>query len=127
MLTDSRLAEPPALFPSRRTPRPEPQLHGVLAAWQERIVTAYIDADLGEPISLATLVQLGRLSLLYVCRAIQQSRGVPPHRHHTNRRVEHIKGFLYGETNSFAAAFHKSIGLTLRAYRRSLAWRDFAR
>ena len=116
-------------------PRSEPQLRGGLAAWQQRIVTAHIDAHLGEPIPLATLAQLARLSPYYFCRAFKQSFGVPPHRYHTGRRIEHAKALLatrahsvtdigltvgYSETSSFTAAFRKAVGLTPSAYQRSL-------
>jgi len=117
------------------TPRTEPQLRGGLAAWQKRIVTAYIDAHLGEQIPLATLAQLARLSPYYFCRAFKLSFGLPPHRYHTSRRIEHAKSLLatrahsvtdigltvgYSETSSFTAAFRKVAGLTPSAYQRSL-------
>ena len=75
-------------------PRKEPPVRGGLAGWQQRIVTSYIEEHLAEPISLATLAQLARLSTYYFCRAFKQSFGVPPHRYHTNRRIEHAKALL---------------------------------
>jgi AraC family transcriptional regulator len=120
---------------NRGLPRIEPQLRGGLAVWQQRIVTAHIDAHLGEPISLATLAQLARLSSFYFCRAFKQSFGVPPHRYHTHRRMEHAKSLLstrkhsvtdvgltigYSETSSFTSAFRRATGLTPSAYQRSL-------
>jgi AraC-like DNA-binding protein len=116
-------------------PRIEPRHRGGLAAWQQRVVTAHIDAHLGEPIPLATLAQLARLSPYYFCRAFKQSFGAPPHRYHTSRRIEHAKSLLttrahsvteigmtvgYSETSSFTAAFRKATGLTPSAYQRSL-------
>ena len=106
---------------------------GGLAAWQQRAVTAYIEEHLAEPILLATLAQLVRLSPYYFCRAFKRSLGLPPHRYHSNRRIEHAKRLLakaepsvtdvgrivgYSETSSFTAAFHKATGLTPTAYRR---------
>ena len=120
---------------NRGTPRQQPQVRGGLAAWQQRIVTAHIDAHLDETISLATLAELVRLSPFYFCRAFKQSFGVPPHRYHTNRRIEHAKALLatrahsvtdigltvgYSETSSFTAAFRKATGLTPSGYQRSL-------
>jgi AraC family transcriptional regulator len=117
------------------TPRTKPQLRGGLAAWQQRIVTEHIDAHLNETISLAALAQLARLSPYYFCRAFKQSFGVPPHRYHTSRRIEHAKSLLatrahsvtdigltvgYSETSSFTAAFRKATGLTPSGYQRSL-------
>ncbi len=116
------------------TPRAEPQLRGGLAAWQQRIVTAHIEAHLGEPVPLATLAKLAKLSSCYFCRAFKLSFGVPPHQYLTSRRIEHAKGLLatrahsvtgigltvgYSETSSFTAAFRKATGLTPSAYRRS--------
>jgi len=117
-------------------PRIEAPIRGGLAPWQQRTVTTYIEEHLGDQISLATLAQLVRLSPHYFCRAFKQSLGVPPHRYHSNRRIEHAKtllampassvtdiGFAIGfrETSSFTAAFHKATGLTPTAYRRSLS------
>ena len=106
---------------------------GGLAAWQQRTVTAYIEEHIAEPISLATLSRLVRLSPYYFCRAFKQSLGLPPHRYHSNRRIERAKRLLaepapsvteigrivgYSETSSFTAAFHKATGFTPTAYRR---------
>jgi AraC family transcriptional regulator len=114
----------------------EPQVRGGLAAWQQRAVVAYIEDHLAEPISLATLAQLVRLSPFYFCRAFKQSFGVPPHRFHTGRRIERAKTLLakaapsvtdigftvgYSQTSSFTAAFRKATGLTPTAYHRSLS------
>src|SRR5258708_39582899 len=115
--------------------RTEAPVRGGLAAWQERTVTNFIEEHLAEHIPLATLAQLARLSSYYFCRAFKQSFGVPPHRYHVNRRIEHAKSLLakqaasvtevglavgFSETSSFTAAFHKTTGLTPTAYRRSL-------
>jgi AraC family transcriptional regulator len=108
---------------------------GGLAAWQQRAVTSYIEEHLAEPILLATLARLVRLSPYYFCRAFKRSLGLPPHRYHSNRRIEHAKRLLvepapsvtdivrivgYGETSSFTTAFHKATGITPTAYRRTL-------
>jgi AraC family transcriptional regulator len=109
---------------------------GGLAAWQQRIVTAYIEEHLAEQISLATLAGLVDLSPYYFCRAFKQSLGMPPHRYHNSRRIERAKILLakpapsvtdigltigYSETSSFTAAFHKTTGVTPTTYRRTLA------
>jgi AraC family transcriptional regulator len=118
------------------TPRIEAPAKGGLAAWQQRTVTAYIEEHLAEPISLATLARLVGLSSYYFCRAFKQSLGLPPHRYHNRRRIEHAKLLLakpapsvtdvgltvgYSETSSFTAAFHKTTGITPTAYRRTFA------
>lgn len=118
-----------------RTRPSGPHIRGGLAAWQQRVVTGYIDAHLDEPIALATLARLARLSSCYFCRAFKQSFGAPPHRYHTHRRIERAKAMLatrahsvteigltlgYSETSSFTTAFRKATGLTPSAYQRSL-------
>jgi AraC family transcriptional regulator len=117
-------------------PRIEPVVRGGLAAWQQRTVVAYIEEHLAEPVSLAKLAQLVRLSPFYFCRAFKQSFGMPPHRYHTSRRIEHAKALLakptpsvtdigfavgFSQTSSFTAAFRKATGLTPSAYHRSLS------
>lgn len=111
-------------------------IRGGLAAWQQRVVTDYVEEHLGDPISLATLAQLARLSTYHFCRAFKQSFGVPPHRYHTGRRIERAKVLLakpspsvtdigltvgFSQTSSFTAAFRRATGLTPTAYHRSLA------
>jgi AraC family transcriptional regulator len=113
-----------------------PQVRGGLAAWQQRVVTAYIEEHLAEQISLATLAQLARLSPCHFCRAFKQSFGAPPHRYHTRMRIERAKVLLqrrplsvtrigmtlgFSETSSFTAAFRRATGLTPSGYHRSVA------
>jgi AraC family transcriptional regulator len=112
------------------------RIRGGLAAWQQRSVVAYIEDHLAERISLATLAQLARVSPYHFCRAFKQSLGVPPHRYHSNLRIERAKTLLarsaasvtdigitvgFSETSSFSAAFRKATGLTPTAYQRSLS------
>jgi AraC-like DNA-binding protein len=107
---------------------------GGLAAWQRRIVTNFIEEHLAEPVPLAALASLVRLSTYYFCRAFKQSFGVPPHRYHTLRRIERAKILLanpdqsitetalalgFSETSSFSAAFRHITGTTPTAYRRT--------
>jgi AraC family transcriptional regulator len=114
----------------------EPKVRGGLAAWQQRTAVAYIEDHLAESISLATLAQLVRLSPYHFCRAFKQTFGIPPHRYHTNQRIERAKSLLaksdpsvtdigftlgFSQTSSFTAAFRKTTGLTPTAYHRSLS------
>jgi AraC-like DNA-binding protein len=113
----------------------EPLARGGLAAWQQRLVASYIEEHVSEHISLATLAHLARLSRYHFSRAFKQSFGVPPHRYHTNRRIELAKVLLekralsvtdigsrlgFSETSSFTAAFRKTTGLTPSRYHRSI-------
>jgi AraC family transcriptional regulator len=117
-------------------PRIETPVRGGLAAWQQRVITAYIEEHLAERTSLTTLARLVNLSPYHFCRAFRQSFGTPPHRYHGSHRMEHAKTLLadaassvteiglavgFRETSSFTAAFRKTTGQTPTAYRRSLA------
>jgi AraC family transcriptional regulator len=117
-------------------PRVEAAVKGGLATWQQRVLTDYIEAHLSEQIPLATLARLTRLSTFHFCRAFKQSFGVPPHRYHTNRRIEQAKIMLaerkhsitevgltvgFSETSSFTAVFRKFTGQTPSRYHRALA------
>jgi AraC family transcriptional regulator len=120
---------------SAETRRSNLPVRGGLGAWQQRIVTNYIEEHLADPISLATLAQLVRLSLYHFCRAFKKSFGVPPHRYHNIRRIERAKCLLakpacsvteiglmigFSETSSFTTAFRRMTGSTPTAYRRSI-------
>jgi AraC family transcriptional regulator len=118
-----------------RNSQPVPHVKGGLAPYHQRIVNAYIEEHLSEPISLATLAQLARLSPYHFCRAFKQSFGMPPHRYHATRRIERAKCMLaklslsvtqiglelgFCETSSFCSAFRKATGLSPTGYRRTL-------
>ena len=115
--------------------RVEPPARGGLAAWQQRIVSAYIEEHIAEQVPLATLAHRVRLSPYHFCRAFKRSFGVPPHRYHNARRIDHAKTLLaqparsvteialkvgFSETSSFTASFRKATGSTPTAYRRAL-------
>jgi AraC family transcriptional regulator len=121
---------------NRDVARVDPPVQGGLAPWQQRAVAAYIEEHLAEPISLATLAALVRLSPHHFCRAFKKSFGVPPHRYHNGRRMERAKSLLvkrgssvtdtgltigFSETSSFSAAFRRETGLTPTEYRRNFA------
>jgi AraC family transcriptional regulator len=108
-------------------------INGGLATWQRRKVAEYIEQHLSEPISLAALAQLVRLSPNYFCRAFGQSFGMPPQRYHTRQRIERAKALLakpgatatdvgltvgYSEASAFSTAFRRVTGLTPSSYRR---------
>src|SRR5262249_24635616 len=116
--------------------RVEPPARGGLAAWQQRIGSAYIEEHVAEQIPLSTLARFVRLSAYHFCRAFKRSFGMPPHRYHNARRIEHAKTLLaqpacsvteialklgFSETSSFTAAFRKATGSTPTGYRRNLA------
>ncbi len=111
-------------------------VRGGLAAWQQRVVAAYIEEHLTEQITLAELAQLARLSPFHFSRVFKQSFGMPPHRYHVMRRIEQAKPLLaksamsvteiglamgFSETSAFTATFRKLTGVTPTAYSRSHA------
>ena len=113
----------------------EANIHGGLAAWQQRKTVAYIEQHLAEPISLAVLAQMVGLSRTYFCRAFRQSFGIPPKRYQLSQRIERAKTLLakhaasvtdvsgsvgYNDTSAFSTAFRRVTGLTPRAYRRNI-------
>jgi AraC family transcriptional regulator len=110
-------------------------MRGGLASWQRRAVAEYIEEHLSEQISRAELAELARLSIFHFSRAFKRSLGMPPHRYHTNRRIERAKTLLakpnqsvteialdmgFSDASSFAAAFRKLAGRTPTEYRRSV-------
>jgi AraC family transcriptional regulator len=109
--------------------------YGGLAAWQRRKVVDYIEEHLAEPILLATLAELVRLSPCYFCRVFRLSFGMPPQRYHGAQRIERAKMLLtqpsmsvtevglsvgYSETSAFSTAFRRMTGLRPSAYRRTV-------
>ena len=117
-------------------PRIEVPVRGGLAAWQQRVITTYIEEHLAEQISLTSSAALVSLSPYHFCRAFRQSFGTPPHRYHSSHRIERARTLLvesassvteiglavgFHETSSFTTAFRKATGQTPTAYRRSLA------
>jgi AraC family transcriptional regulator len=114
--------------------RLSPANRGGLATWQMRAVIAYIEEHLTEQISLVTLARLARLSQHHFCRAFKQSFGIPPHKYHLNRRMQHAKALLsdqatsiteiglrlgYSNSSSFTLAFRKLTGQSPSRFRRN--------
>lgn len=116
----------PALMPMR----------GGLAAWQQRRIVEFIEQHIAEDFPLATLAGLAQLSTYHFARAFKRSFGIPPHRYHTNRRIERARGLLanprtsvsevalelgFSGASAFAATFRRTTGQTPTDYRRALA------
>jgi len=112
-----------------------PPMRGGLAAWQQRRVVEFIEAHLADDFPLAALAGLVQLSTYHFARAFKRSFGVPPHRYHTNRRVERARALLtdprtsvaevalqvgFSGASAFAATFRRTTGQTPTDYRRAL-------
>jgi AraC family transcriptional regulator len=115
----------PALMPMR----------GGLAAWQQRRIVEFIEQHIAEDFPLATLASLAQLSTYHFARAFKRSFGIPPHRYHTNRRIERARTLLanprtsvaevalelgFSGASAFAATFRRTTGQTPTDYRRCL-------
>lgn len=121
------------LAPSAR--RSARKFRGGLAGWQQQAVARYIEKQLAEHVSLASLAALVRLSPYHFSRAFKQSFGMPPHRFHTHRRIEQAKALLanpqisasevgmtvgFSSASAFTMSFRKVTGVTPTDYRRAL-------
>ncbi len=108
---------------------------GGLAEWQKKRIVDYIEANLDQPIMLATMAEIVRLSPYHFARAFKRSFGVPPHRYHMMRRIEATKILLgktsvpvteiafrlgFSDTSAFTAGFRRITGRSPSEYRRSL-------
>ncbi|MEA2779841.1 MAG: AraC family transcriptional regulator [Rhodospirillaceae bacterium] len=113
----------------------QPEVRGGLAGWQQKRVAEYIEENLAEPISLATLAGVVRLSPTHFARAFKQSFGMPPHSYHVRKRIERAKVMLadparsvtevaldcgFSAASNFSTVFRKTCGRTPMSYRRSL-------
>jgi AraC family transcriptional regulator len=108
-------------------------LRGGLPIRQQKRLAEFIEENLAEDISLATLAELVNLSLYHFARAFKQSFGVPPHRYHMARRMDRARSLLqrsalsvteigiqigFRETSSFTRAYRKFAGIAPGEYRR---------
>jgi AraC family transcriptional regulator len=108
-------------------------VRGGLAVWQQRRIVEFIEAHLAEDFPLATLAGLAQLSTYHFARAFKRSFGVPPHRYHTNRRIERARALLadprttvadvafelgFSGASAFAATFRRTTGQSPTDYRR---------
>jgi AraC family transcriptional regulator len=110
-------------------------MRGGLAAWQQRRVVEFIEEHLADDFPLTTLAGLAQLSTYHFARAFKRSFGIPPHRYHTNRRIERARALLarpgtsvadvaldvgFSGASAFAATFRRATGQTPTDYRRGL-------
>jgi AraC family transcriptional regulator len=110
-------------------------MRGGLAARQQRRIVEFIEEHLADDFPLATLANLAQLSTYHFARAFKRSFGIPPHRYHTNRRIERARALLadpkasvadvalevgFSGASAFAATFRRATGQTPTDYRRGL-------
>lgn len=109
------------------------EVHGRLAAWQVRRLSAYIDEHLSGPLHVQDLAAITRLSLGHFAHAFKQTFGEPPLAHITRRRLaracarmlagdeplSHIAqecGFY--DQSHFTRHFHRTMGMAPQRWRR---------
>lgn len=95
-------------------------------------VLAYIDAHLGEALSLKELAEVAGLGQCYFSSMFKKSLGIPPYRYILLRRIERAKQVLqqddlslseialhcgFADQSHFTRLFHKWVGMTPRAFR----------
>jgi AraC family transcriptional regulator len=108
------------------------QARSGLAAWQQLVVTAYIDKHIAESMTVRALARFVYLSSSRFRHAFEQSFGMPPHRYIVQQRIERAKALLassawsiteiglalgFSQTRSFSAAFRNVTGITPIDYR----------
>jgi AraC family transcriptional regulator len=112
-----------------------PPMRGGLATWQQKRIVEFIEAHLADDFPLTVLASLVQLSTYHFARAFKHSFGVPPHRYHTDRRIERARALLadrrtsvadvalevgFSGASAFAATFRRTTGQTPTDYRRGL-------
>jgi AraC-like DNA-binding protein len=131
LLTDTYAA----LF-ARRILAPRPAAKpgaGGLAPWQVRRATDYLRARLAEPVTLAELAGVVKLSPFHFARSFRTSVGAPPHAYHCALRIERAMALLATSDRTitdiaaevgcpspqaFARLFRRHVGATPSAFRR---------
>lgn len=112
-----------------------PPMRGGLATWQQKRIVEFIEEHLADDFPLAALASLVQLSTYHFARAFKHSFGIPPHRYHTNRRIERARTLLadprtsvadvalevgFSGASAFAATFRRTTGQTPTDFRRGL-------
>jgi AraC-like DNA-binding protein len=95
-------------------------------------ILEYVDAHLGENITLADLARSSNLSLYYFATLFRKSTGLSPHRYILHRRVSRAQQLLqntdlsvldvsldlgFQHQNNFARAFRRVTGMTPTGFR----------
>jgi len=112
---------------------PAVQRIGRLAGWQVKRVTEYILEHLSEPVRLAALASLIRLSQWHFARAFKASTGLSPHRWLLNARIAKAQQLLlsrsmsqaqiavalgFSEQSHLCRVFKQTVGVSPAAWQR---------
>jgi AraC family transcriptional regulator len=97
-----------------------------------RRVLAHIDEQLDQPVTLAELAMVARMSVRHFCRAFRASEGCSPHQYLLRQRIERAKALInaramplaevaqcvgFSDQSQFTRAFRKLSGITPAAHR----------
>jgi AraC-like DNA-binding protein len=131
------LLEAASLLRQQIQPRPRgavPDLRGGLLAWQARKVHDYIDGHITEPVLVAHLCALVRLSEAHFSRSFKRTFGKSPHSFVLRRRVEVAAGYMltsdaslsdiasqcgFADQAHFSKQFRQAVGETPSGWRRA--------
>ena len=110
---------------------PSPRGRGktALPRWRARRVVEYVDAHLGEPISLSDLGAASGLSRNYFAAQFRVATGLRPHEFLLRRRIERAQKMLV-ETNAPLAEIALSIGFRTQShfstvFKRLVGWSPY--
>jgi AraC family transcriptional regulator len=88
---------------------------GGLAPWQQRKLDQYLKENLARPVRLRLLAELVNLSVSHFNRSFKASRGIAPHRHIVQLRLERAQS-LMRSTNDPLCDIALACGLTDQAH-----------
>jgi len=127
------------LLRSQAVIRPRESWHGGLAPIVRRRVADYIEASLGEALTLARLATVACLSEYHFARMFRVSFGMPPYAWIAARRIDRARALLggtirslsdvalscgYADTSHFAHRFRAAAGCTPAQFRQAMAGRE---
>jgi AraC family transcriptional regulator len=120
------------LVPSPASNAEKPAAQGLSGRRLMRVL-AYIDANIGQPITLANLAATAGLSRMYFARQFRAATGIRPHEFVLRRRIERAQQLLTATSDAlvdialsvgfqtqahFTTVFKKIVGNTPRQWRR---------
>jgi AraC-like DNA-binding protein len=97
----------PSLPKTEKTP--------ALSKWRLMRVLTYIDANIGEPITLANLAATAGLSRMYFARLFRAATGIRPHEYVLRKRIERAQQML-AETSDALVDIALSVGFQTQAH-----------
>jgi AraC family transcriptional regulator len=86
-----------------------------LSKWRLMRVLTYIDANIGEPITLANLSATAGLSRMYFARQFRTATGIRPHEYVLRKRIERAQQML-AETSDALVDVALSVGFQTQAH-----------